>query len=274
MDKETLRKVQLVQLEIAKEVKRVCDENGIRFFLDSGTLLGAVRHHGFIPWDDDLDLGMLRSEYERFRAIAPEKLSPAYRFVDWYSDPSYALPFGKVEKRGTIYLEGKANSERTAGIYVDIFPYDFSPDDDQGKKKLTHFVRKHKRIMLMKCAYTPWYDDGKINWNKRIGYLYYQMLGLLISREKLIKKYESYVLRFRDTNTMYEQTGTCRDLKFRPEWFRDTVMMQFEDTKFPVMNGWEEWLTTEYGDYMTLPPVDKRENRHQIVKVDFGSGTV
>ena len=74
MDNETLRKVQLAQLEIAKEIKRVCDENNIKYFLDSGTLLGAVLHKGFIPWDDDMDIGMLRDEYEKFLQIAPEKL--------------------------------------------------------------------------------------------------------------------------------------------------------------------------------------------------------
>lgn len=78
MDNNTLRKVQLAQLEIAKEIKRVCDENDIKYFLDAGTLLGTVRHKGFIPWDDDMDIGMLRKEYDKFVKIAPEKLEKNY----------------------------------------------------------------------------------------------------------------------------------------------------------------------------------------------------
>ena len=107
MDSETLRKVQLVQLEIAKEISRVCDENGIKYFLTGGTLLGAVRHGGFIPWDDDLDIGMFRQDYEKFLEIAPVSLREQYKIIDWNSDQSYPHPMGKVIKKGTLYKESK-----------------------------------------------------------------------------------------------------------------------------------------------------------------------
>lgn len=109
MERELLRKVQLKQLEIAKEIKRVCEENEIGYFLCYGTFLGAVRHKGFIPWDDDLDLGMLRADYEKFCRIAPSALKPEFCLQTWYTDPNYGLPFGKVMLRNTIYLESKKN---------------------------------------------------------------------------------------------------------------------------------------------------------------------
>ena len=105
MDRETLRQVQLDQLEIAKDIKRVCEENGIRYHLAFGSLLGAVRHKGFIPWDDDMDFGMLREDYERFLEIAPKKLKDEFFLQTWHTDPYYPLAFAKVRKKGTVFQE-------------------------------------------------------------------------------------------------------------------------------------------------------------------------
>ena len=136
MEKEVLQKVQKVQLEMAKEIKRVCDENQISYFLYRGTFLGAVRHKGVIPWDDDMDFGMLREDYDKFCRIAPEKLGEDYFFQTWHSDENYALPLGKVRKRGTLFVEAKSAVLQENGIYVDIYPLDFAPVGEQEQKKL------------------------------------------------------------------------------------------------------------------------------------------
>ncbi|MDE5990369.1 MAG: LicD family protein, partial [Clostridia bacterium] len=92
MDKDVLRKVQLLQLKIAKEIKRICDKNNIDYILDSGTLLGAVRHKGFIPWDDDMDIAMTREEYNRFIDVAKIELGEEYFFQTWDTDNNYPMP--------------------------------------------------------------------------------------------------------------------------------------------------------------------------------------
>ena len=163
MEQELLNKVRSVQLEIAKEIRRVCEENDISCFLAHGTFLGAVRHKGFIPWDDDMDMGMLRQDYEKFCRIAPSKLKPEFCLQTWYTEPNYALPFGKVMKRGTVYLENKKTRRlQDNGIYVDIFPYDYAPEDPVARNRMTASLLSIYRMKLMKSGYKPWLENDRI----------------------------------------------------------------------------------------------------------------
>lgn len=268
-----LRRVQLTQLEIAREIKRVCEENDIRFFLLGGTYLGAVRHQGFIPWDDDMDLGMLRGEYEKFCRIAPEKLGPDYCLQTWYTEPNYGLPFGKVMKRGTVYLESKKSRRlQENGIYVDIFPFDSVPQDLQQRQKLAKHLLRLYRLRLMKCGYKPWMEEDKVLWHKRLGYLVYQLQALFCGKQALARDYDALAEAQPDTDTVSEQSGMAQPLYVRREWCEDLVNYTFEGEQFPAPRAYDEFLTIYYGDYMQLPPEDQRENRHQIVQVDFGDG--
>lgn len=273
MDKTLLHRVQLTQLEIAREIKRVCEENDIRFFLLGGTYLGAVRHQGFIPWDDDMDLGMLRGEYEKFCRIAPEKLGPDYCLQTWYTEPNYGLPFGKVMKRGTVYLESKKSRRlQENGIYVDIFPFDSVPQDLQHRQKLAKQLLRLYRLRLMKCGYKPWMEEDKVLWHKRLGYLFYQFQALFCGKQALARDYDALAEAQPDTDTVSEQSGMASPLYVRREWCEDLVNYTFEGEQFPAPRAYDEFLTIYYGDYMQLPPEDQRENRHQIVQVDFGDG--
>lgn len=125
-----LRNIQLGILEILKDIITVCEEYNIEYFIMCGTALGAVRHKGFIPWDDDLDIGMTRENYERFLKIAPNVL-PEELFVQTFnSDPNTPFYFAKVRKSGTLFIRNYCkNLKMHHGIYVDVFPYDNIPDD-------------------------------------------------------------------------------------------------------------------------------------------------
>ena len=274
MDNETLRKVQLAQLEIGKEIKRVCDENGIKYFLDSGTLLGAIRHKGFIPWDDAMDMGMLREDYERFIEIAPKELKPEYFLQTWKTDKSYPYAFAKIRKKGTVFIE--AVSQKTNAhneIFVDVFPYDIYPDDETVRTKLT------KKIMLLK--YSLWMKDGMTPWLRhksvldrllvKAKYVPHYFYALTHSRDAMIAEYEKLMpMHNAETSKYYvEQSGGTPFGKWiiPTECFKDFIEVKFEDTMFLVPEKYDLYLKTVYGDYMQLPPVEKRGNWHQIVEV-------
>lgn len=271
MDKVTLRKVQMVQLEIAKEVKRVCEENNIKYFLTAGTLLGAIRHKGFIPWDDDLDIAMLKKDYDRFVAIAPTAFKPEYELQTWHTDDRFPNEFAKVRKKGTVYVEGKANPRKKVGIYIDIIVYINFPDTEPEMEKTHKKMLKLHRLLLMKCQYRPWYNDGTINWKKRIGYLYYQLISLFSTYNQLVSRFEAIQNQF--PSTTLNLHGMIESEKYSPlkrEWYEETLMMDFEDDKFAIPKGYDGYLCVGYGDYMKMPPENERENRHQITEISFG----
>lgn len=271
MEQELLRRVQLTLLEIAKEIKRVCEENDIRYFLSDGSFLGAVRHQGFIPWDDDMDMGMLREDYEKFCRIAPTALKPEYCLETWDADSTYGLPFGKVMKRNTIYLESKKNDRmREQGFYIDIFPFDNAPADPAEQKILVRKLVSVARMMQMKCCYRPWMEQDRIVWKKRIGYLYYKLKSLFFSHGELVKAYDALAISPVETGVVLEQSGRPRPTFFKKEWCEELASYTFEGVTFPGPKNYDDYLTTHYGDYMTLPPEGSRENRHQIMKIDFG----
>lgn len=271
MEQELIQKVRLTQLEIAKEIRRVCEENDISCFLAHGTFLGAVRHGGFIPWDDDMDMGMLRSDYEKFCRIAPSKLKPEYCLQTWYTEPNYGLPFGKVMKRNTLYLENKKTRRlENNGIYVDIFPYDYAPEDPADMKKLTASLLSIYRVKLMKSGYKPWLENDQIIWKKRLGYLYYQLKAIFVTQENIARDYDTLAVAVHDSEILCERNGRTKPDCYPRNCVEELADYSFEGEIFKGPRDYDKYLSTLYGDYMTLPPEDQRGNRHQIIEIDFG----
>ena len=272
MERAILRQVQIMQLDILREIDRVCRENHIKWFLCCGTLLGAVRHNGFIPWDDDLDIGMLREDYDKFCRLAPEKLDKKYSLQSWYTEKNYALPFAKVRMRNTLYIEAKSRTFQENGFFIDIFPFDYAPESLEEQKKYAAELNDLFRLKLMKDGYKPWIEKECINLKKRMGYFLYQLHARKYTQEEIIKKYDALAAIYSKGETVYRQRG-LRKLECYPAvWFQNLTECAFEGELFPVPEAYEKVLTKQFGDYMVLPPENEREDRHQIVHVDFGDG--
>lgn len=273
MDRDTLRRVQLVQLEIAKEIKRVCDKNGIDYFMDGGTLIGAVRHKGFIPWDDDLDFSMVRDQYEQFLKIAPNELGEQFFLQTWYSDIGYGLPFAKVRKNGTLYIEEiteKCNCHQ--GIFVDIFPYDNLPKDEDERKKQGKILTFLKVLLKAKCRARPAYVSKRFEMNKFIKFIPFIMISKFVKKDYLIRTYDSIAQKSNTQNTGRLYCQCCSKyakVTIQETIFRKTIELPFEDTFFRAPEEYDWYLSSAYGDYMTPPPVEEREDRHQVKQVQI-----
>ena len=267
---KVLEKVHGLELMIATEVKRICEKNDIKYFLTAGTALGAVRHGGFIPWDDDMDIGMLRSDYNRFIDACKTDLKEEFYLQTWDTDPQYPFSYAKVRLNGTHFVEGfSEKAEMNNGLFIDIFPFDNVPDNPKDRKKqaLIYFICK--RMLWIKKGM------GHSIKNSKTGVLkYYAFLVFSAPFSyKSVKKYYSKVLQ-KYNNQKTDKIVTDGSYSYNKEsiprkWAENLAPINFETETFSTYKNVKEYLEYFYGDYMKLPPIEKR-NGHAMLNVDFG----
>lgn len=261
-DQYNLQALQQIELEILLELDRICKKHDIHYWLDAGTLLGAVRHGGFIPWDDDIDVGMLRPDFEKFMEIAPKELGTDYFLQSRETDPNYPFSFPKIRKNHTTFIEWALKSiDMHHGIYIDIFVYDVLPEENTSEfiEEAIELDKQLIRKLVLDVDMKPEWSARYIKtWlKKKIAHLLYAGK----SAETIDQQIEETFSRYQEEQYPNRKI-TC--LSFRKEYlfYEDDVMptkmWTFEEYEFPVPGHMDAYLKALYGDYMQLPPVKER----------------
>lgn len=271
MNQQDLRDFQLVQLEIALAVKKICDSNNINYFLLAGSALGAVRHGGFIPWDDDIDIGMLRADYDQFLSCAALELPKNLTVQNWLEDPNLSLPFTKIRRDNSVFEEGSAvDVAGHKGIFIDIFPLDNTPENRLKRKLHSSLIWILKRVVLVK-------SKQKINNDSPLKRLVNSGFRLIWAHNTNDVKYRrmlnKIMLYFARRNTAFATSvgGSYSYNKetVRKSWILPLKPIQFEGHSFNVPGNVDAYLHNLYGDFMVLPPVELQVLRHNVVRAQL-----
>lgn len=243
-------------MDILIELDRICKKCDIRYILDGGTLLGAVRHGGFIPWDDDVDVLMTRGEYIRFRKACEIELDEKrYFFQDNTTDVNYRWGYGRIRRKNSEFVRvGQEHLKMKTGIFLDIFPRDNVPDP-----YVIRFFHNFYCFILRKVLYA---ETGMISAKSILTRTWYKILYIIPSPfifrrlEKLAEKYNSKNTKLMRTLTfpMFNKNR----FGYSREWFENTSEIQFEGHIFSCPLDFNGYLSELYGDFMTLPPPEKR----------------
>ena len=271
-----LRKLQIADLYILLEVKRICTEHDIPYFLIGGTLLGAVRHKGFIPWDDDVDVGMLRDDYEKFISVCSHDLRSAFILQTKETDMNYPNPWAKIRLRGTSRLEEGYNYESsitdTQGIDIDIFPFDNLPKSELKQWFISLCLKVSRSLYRYRCGCHI--QNKKISIAKKLLLKFYNILYHLISKEQLSKNIDYLMKKYNDkqTNFVINYVGAYSYQRERVniDVVSKLIELPFEQNTFSCPLEYDRYLKNVYGnDYMDIP---KKEDRiqHNILELNLG----
>lgn len=253
---ETLRQLQLVELEMLLEVDRICQKCGLHYNVIGGTLLGAVRHGGFIPWDDDADLVMFRKDYEKFRDACKTELDKSrFYFQDMDVTDGYRWGYGKLRRKGTVFMrEGQEHMPYEQGVFIDIMPLDNVPDSYLGRKTID--------VMCYCLRKMFWSAVGRFTAKNIFVRFWFQILYMvpffLVRGAVHIFLGLCRCIESREVRILF-MPNPRQDACYHRRWFESNPKIKFEGAELCGIEDYEGFLTWEFRDYMQIPPEDKRK---------------
>lgn len=253
---EELKQVQKIQRELICEVKRICKNRGIHFNMVGGTMLGAIRHKGYIPWDDDADIGFLREEYEKFREACKTELNhEKYYMQDLRDTEGYRWGYGKLRRKDSAFVRlGQEFMPYEQGISIDLMPFDNVPN--QWIKRRMHFFR----CFLYRKLF--WSEVGsRVEKNTGIRMIYRFMSK--VPMKWILKSYQRFIDNGRKKKTQLVRILTFPTPKgvygYDRVWYTNLSSYPFANLTLPGARDYDGYLKVKYGDYMKMPPVEKRK---------------
>lgn len=268
-----IKDIQREELRILKTFDTICKKHNINYTLAYGTLIGAMRHQGFIPWDDDVDTVMTRESYDYLKTIIEKELPDDMFFTDGDIEDQYWYGFGKIRSKN---IEMKEKSTTYTGIHqgvwIDIFPFDALPNDPIEKAEFIHKIKSlHNKFVMF--VYT--YASPKQNLPNRLIRGSLRIFNILTHRwnpflKKWYKEREALMTRYNSDQSLQDLTCLCDNvkeedydlLKISKDEINDIIYVDFEGEKFPVPRAYDRILSSFYGDWRSLPPLEERVSNH------------
>ena len=261
-----LDELKRIELDILQQVHDLCQEQGLRYSLCGGTLLGAVRHKGYIPWDDDIDIFMPRPDYNKLIEYCKTHETP-FQLLCHETNNRYGYLFGKaMSKTAKIIEENSESNGIEMGVYVDIFPLDGLADTYEKSKKLFNKTR-FKRELLVAKNWSRFFKSKTHPWYYEPFRFAFFIMSRFVSRGKLIESIQKKYKNFDFDNSKYSATvcGSYRLKEILPtKVYAEYTTIEFEKKEFITIKDYEAYLSSIYGDYMQLPPEEKRCSHHMF----------